>query len=425
LTSTPAQSNITTGSFTVSWTTNEPGSTQINYGLTPDMGTILITQNTVTTEHSMSIGSLEPAEFYYVQATSLSEDGTVTATSAVQLFSTASNSSGDIGIYFTQHVDGSYSQGNWPIGTSGAALEAAIINRINLATTSIDACIYNINRETIVAALTNAHNNGVQVRYITDDETSNLALSNPSPPFTVLDGNSGSPLMHNKFFVIDAESTNNSWVIMGSTNMTDGNVGSDFNNTVFIQDKALAKNYTWEFNEMWGSDGPSPGFFNVKFGESKSNNTPHLFNLNGKMVESYFSPSDNTAANIINTINTADNDLEFAMLTFTHNSMGSAVIDAHNAGINVRGIIDNINDNTTLQTHHKYCIVDGAAPDSDPRVVTGSHNWSGGADSRNDENTLIFHNAAIANIFIMEFEARWCEFTGGTNCTTSNKEVKK
>ncbi len=443
LTSIPTQSDITNNSFTISWATNESGSTLLSYGLTPDLGTDISATGPNTASHSITVDGLDPAEFYYVQASSVSEDGTVTATSALQIFSTASNSSGEINVYFTQDVDGSFSQGNWPIGTSGAALEAAIINKINSATTSIDACIYNINRETIVAALTNAHNNGVTVRYIADDETANLALSNPAPPFTFIDGNNGSALMHNKFFVIDAESTNDSWVIMGATNMTDGNITTDFNNMVFIQDKAIAKNYTWEFNEMWGSNEAEPGWLNVKFGEDKTNNTPHLFNLNGMMVESYFSPSDNTAANIINTLNTADNDLEFAMLTFTHNSMGNAVIDLHNAGVDVRGIIDNINDqggefdylvsngvnviddNTTLQTHHKYCIVDGAAPDSDPRVVTGSHNWSGGADSRNDENTLIFHDAGIANIFIMEFEARWCEFTGGVNCTTSNKEVEK
>ena len=116
-------------------------------------------------------------------------------------------------------------------------------------------------------------------------------------------------------------------------------------------------------------------------------------------------------------------------------------MDAHNNGIDVRGIIDNTNDqgsefqflldngvnvtddNTTVSTHHKYCIIDATNATSDPQVVTGSHNWSGGADTRNDENTLIIHDADVANIFLQEFEARWCEAAGGTDCITSSEEV--
>jgi phosphatidylserine/phosphatidylglycerophosphate/cardiolipin synthase-like enzyme len=337
-------------------------------------------------------------------------------------------------------VDGSYSNGSYPINTTPGALEAAIINRINNATTSIDASIYNINRTTIVEALTNAYNNGVQVRYVTDDETGNLALQNPTPPFPVIKGNIDG-LMHNKFFVFDADSEDESWVIMGSTNMTEQNLANDFNNMVAIQDQSLAKTYTKEFQEIWGSDGPNPGIFNVKFGVDKSDDTPHLFNINGMTVESYFSPTDNTSIGIGGAISTANDDFQFAVLTFTNNELGNAVLNAHNAGVDVRGIIDNINDqgseyqylldngvnvspdNTTVQTHHKYCIVDATNPASDPQVVTGSHNWSASADTRNDENTLIFHDADIANIFLQEFEARWCEATAGSNCVTSSTEI--
>jgi phosphatidylserine/phosphatidylglycerophosphate/cardiolipin synthase-like enzyme len=221
--------------------------------------------------------------------------------------------------------------------------------------------------------------------------------------------------------------------------MTDQNLADDFNNTVIVQDQALARTYRKEFHEIWGSEDPTPGIFNVKFGADKTDDTPHLFNINGMIVESYFSPSDNTAIGIGNAVATADDDLQFAMLSFTNNELGNAVLNAHNSSVDVRGIIDNINDqgseyqylldngvnvtpdNTTVQTHHKYCIIDATNPSSDPIVVTGSHNWSGSADTRNDENTLIFHDADIANIFLQEFEARWCEATSGTGCTTATE----
>ena len=44
--------------------------------------------------------------------------------------------------------------------------------------------------------------------------------------------------------------------------------------------------------------------------------------------------------------------------------------------------------------------------ESDPTVITGSMNWSANGDDTNDENTLIIHDAAVANQFYQEFAAR-------------------
>jgi hypothetical protein len=40
-------------------------------------------------------------------------------------------------------------------------------------------------------------------------------------------------------------------------------------------------------------------------------------------------------------------------------------------------------------------------------VVTGSHNWSNAANTENDENTLVFHDARIANLYTQEFAMRY------------------
>jgi hypothetical protein len=53
--------------------------------------------------------------------------------------------------------------------------------------------------------------------------------------------------------------------------------------------------------------------------------------------------------------------------------------------------------------HHKYAIIDHSQPLSDPMVVTGSHNWSTTAETTNDENTVVIHDARIANLFYQEF----------------------
>ena len=53
--------------------------------------------------------------------------------------------------------------------------------------------------------------------------------------------------------------------------------------------------------------------------------------------------------------------------------------------------------------HHKYAIVDHASPANDPVVITGSHNWSSSAENVNDENTVIVHDARVANLYHQEF----------------------
>jgi len=435
LTTSPAQSNISQSGFSVKWSTNQAASSVLKYGTTPQLGEEVSIAD-LEMDHQINLSALEPATFYYVQV--CSNNGTSDVSSALQLYSTASNSSGEMKVFFNHGIDGTFSTGSYPVATTGAALEAEIISQINAAQTSVDASIYNINRNSIVNALSDAYDRGVVVRYIADNETANLALSDPTPDFPIIRGNSDG-LMHNKFFVFDADDVNNSWVMSGSTNMTEQNIANDFNNTIFIQDQALAKAYTLEFEEMWGSDGADPGVFSVLFGADKLNNTPHLFNIGGVEVESYFSPSDNTTIGIVGALKSADNDVQFALLTFTNNELGSTILDLNNNGIEVRGIIDNVNDqgsefdflqgqgvnvtpdNTTQSTHHKYAIVDASGGD-DPLVVVGSHNWSGGAETRNDENTLVIHDERVTNIFIQEFEARWCEVQGGGNCVTSVNE---
>ena len=184
---------------------------------------------------------------------------------------------------------------------------------------------------------------------------------------------------------------------------------------------------------MWGSDTAQSNENNAKFGNQKTDNTPHRFNLNGIPAELYFSPSDNATAHIISAIDNTQDDLVFAILVFTENTLGNAVLDAHNREVNVLGIIDYIEfngsefdyllnngvnvldyqnddgsqwpDGPTL--HHKYAIVDYETGSENPLLITGSHNWSASAESIHDENTLFIYDAEVANWYFQEFHARF------------------
>ena len=417
------QTNITTTSFDLSWSVSANSSTNCNYGMTTALGTS-INNGGNTTSHTISLTGLSPATFYYEECYSV--DGLDTAFSNVGIYSTASLSSGIIRPYFNHSVDNSFSNGV-DAQDVGTAFADTIVAYMNLAKTSLDICVYNASSTIIAAGINNAYSRGVAVRYIADDDVTNIMLSslNDSIPVIYRDP-SPAGIMHNKFIIVDANSTNNSWILGGSTNWTSpSNLINDYNNMVFIQDEAIAKAYTLEFEEMWGG----------VFGSNKLDNTPHKFMTNGKLVEVYFSPSDQTTSHILEAIENVDNTLEFGLLSFTRNDLGQAVIDKDiEFGVTVRGIIemknssnggeyDNLvaasvdvrsHEGVSNQFHHKYLIADANSIASDPTVLTGSHNWSNNAENNSDENTIIIHDGTTANIYLQEFEKRWGEL-GGAN----------
>ena len=77
------------------------------------------------------------------------------------------------------------------------------------------------------------------------------------------------------------------------------------------------------------------------------------------------------------------------------------------AGVDVR-----LKTNTAGLLHHKYAIID-ATGSGTSRVITGSHNWTGAAETTNNENTLIIEDRKIANLYLQEFAARYYQFGGG------------
>ena len=419
ITSAITQSNITTSSFDLSWTTSDSSTTECFYGTTSALTSSL--SNIVShVSHSLNLTGLQAATVYYVQVYSV--NGVDTAFSNVGVYITASNSSGKIRPYFNHSVDVSYSSGVDAQNIT-TYFNDTIKAYMDLAQNTLDVCVYNASDATIAVGINDAYNRGVTVRYIADDDVTNIMLSSldPNIPIVYRD-NSLSGIMHNKFIIIDANSTNNSWVMGGSTNWTNpSNLFNDYNNLIFIQDKAVAQAYTLEFNEMWSGI----------FGSNKEDNTPHLFNVNGTEVEVYFSPSDQTTSQILKFIDNVDYTLEFGLLGFTRDDIGGAVIDKNGEfGVNIRGIVEqenvtgseydnlinagvNIKSHQGVQysLHHKYAIADVGISGSDPTILTGSHNWSSNAENNSDENTIIIHDQTIANIYLQEFEERWGELS--------------
>ena len=423
------QSDLSTTGFTLTWSTDVASTSEVEYGPTTDYGQITSVQEAVA-DHSIQLTGLEPGTPYFCRVFSVNGEDTASATGT---FSTVSESSGDIAVYFNRSVDTSVSTGVDAISLFNAT-DDTIVAQIDRAMSTLDVAAYNINSGTIVQAINNAYDRGVTIRYIAEGQTANTALANLNDEIPVLQRqNSTSSGMHNKFIIVDRNNVDSALVLTGSTNFTTGNLFTDPNNMIIIKDQSLARAYTIEFEEMWGGSGAQPDLENSRFGELKMRNTPEKFIIGGKNIELYFSPSDNTTTAIAEAIETTEYDLEFALLLITSNILADAIVDAANLFVQPRGLINDVNTTGSDfqylvdeginvvshegfgQLHHKYGIIDHSQPDADPIVITGSHNWTSSAESVNDENTLIIHDATIANLFHQEFTARYNEVTLSTN----------
>ncbi|MCC6604423.1 MAG: lamin tail domain-containing protein [Anaerolineae bacterium] len=299
--------------------------------------------------------------------------------------------------------------------TTTTPMELALLEVINQAGTEIDIALYGLNRQSVVNALISAHNRGVTVRVVGDDEAgageyaaAYQALTTAGIPL-IMDS-SASQIQHNKFLVVDGQTV---WT--GSTNFTDTGFTSNANNALLVTDPTLAHVYSLEFNEMWS------GLFHG----AKADNTPHLLDYAGTKVESFFSPTDNVAFEVWQELANAEESVHFAMFFFTDNVLSDRLVNLAESGVAVQGLFDQLGEAGTGsdadslcaagaqigvedfagKLHHKFAIID--AYGSDPTVILGSYNWTDSGAYQNDENTLIIHSADLAQDYLVEWQQLW------------------
>ena len=277
---------------------------------------------------------------------------------------------------------------------------------LDQARSQIDAALYDLNLWSIRNALIRAHERGVQVRLVVETDS----LDRPEIQELIAAGIPTVPdemesLMHNKFIVIDGAEV---WT--GSMNLTVNGAYRHLNNLVRLRSTRLAENYTLEFEEM---------FLEGYFGENILENTPHPdLTINGVRIETYFSPDDDTGLRLIELIFSAERSIDFLYYSFTSDAIADAIIYQAKQGIQVRGVFDTYQERTGQggeyqrmrnqgldvyldshpeKLHHKVMIIDQTT------LVTGSYNMTRSAEIKNDENTLIIHDANFAGLFLEEF----------------------
>jgi len=367
-------------------------------------------------------------------------------------------STGEMRVYFNKSVDINYSRFQQ---TEKTNIFSKFVQRINSAKYSIDLCFYSISEsesfDAVADLLINAYQNGVKIRVIYEADNENTVfqqIKNAGIPIINdrFGNNNGQGLMHNKFVIIDHRdktSATDDWIWTGSYNLSYNGTFLNAENVIEIQDQALAECYTIEFNEMWGSETDTPNPSQSKFGNRKSDNSPHVFNINGIEVLQFMSPSDNVLKYIVGEIAKAQNSLYFCIFNFTHDQISDVMYQKWMTVDNfkIKGVFDDeqlssseyykmngtgsqawnppadvLLDKETALLHHKYLIIDGNGGPGQPVLITGSYNWSYSAENNNDENILIIKDATIANLYFQEFAARYHNAGGTDNLTYTSIE---
>lgn len=453
----PVESAITPTSVTLTYNTLTSGDTKVKYFVSDSLSQPVVYTDSLynaalTTTHVAVLTNLRPGKIYYSMVSSSNSQGT--SIYSPKYFSTAShtNSTGKMEAYFNYPIDSSVALQN-NVAKGNVNYQTRIIQRIDSAQYSIDLCIYSFNELTQIRdALINAFARGVKIRIVYDSRAiQDLLQDLINVGIRVQQRPSTSALMHNKFFVFDGRDTNSSasskkWVWTGSANITSQQFYQDIENTIFIQDESLSQAYTREFEEMWGSHNDVNNPANAKFGSAKLDNTPHLFNINGRRVECYFSPSDDVSTQIENMItNETQHSINFCIYAFTKFSIENKMHAKYNPPtVMVRGVFDrgtngNItngpvyfemaglggtvwnptakvfldNYNPSYLFHDKYILIDAETPSSNPVVETGSYNFSNAATFDNDENIVMIYDSLIVNQYYQDFVKRLTD-AGGT-----------
>jgi phosphatidylserine/phosphatidylglycerophosphate/cardiolipin synthase-like enzyme len=354
--------------------------------------------------------------------------------------------------YFTRPVDTTVARNEKAISLIRIAGDT-VISYIDRAKYTLDIAMYDFVEDSlwfehgyianIAAAINRAYARGVKIRWVCNQidtmYSPNTGLDSINKAIPVLPSPSGSNYgsMHNKFMVIDVRSSNPNDPILwtGCMNWEPGQIDKDANNIEIIQDSALAHCYLAEFNQMWGDtvEGGKYNLANSRFGKYKKNIMRHNFIVDGHKIEAYFSPTDTTSNHIVSTITSAKAEIDFGVFEFSYTADANAIVSMIKNGIYTAGIVDQYSlqytPYSTLSNylgamlkvyagsdslfHNKYVIVDPCDMQADPKVLTGSHNWTNEAEVYNDENILIIHDSTTANLFYQAFHKEFYSL-GGT-----------
>jgi len=322
-----------------------------------------------------------------------------------------------IAVYFTDPLAGLPRMDKLSAQANG--LDSALIVLIDSAQKTIDAALYRLTYQPMIAALGRACARGVTVRLVTDQSSVEeysaeyRQLQNLSCVTLKTDVNADARgrfdhTMHHKFAVIDG-----AMVWTGSLNWTEREIFFDANNALVIRDGRLARLFTTEFDEMFLKD---------RFGQQKYDGKIftqlRTYTIGSATVGLYFTPSGAPQKIVRDLIRQANESIQIAMFYFTDDLIMAELAAAHARGVTIEAVWDfrgwerfedsEIDDALRLGigvvdalpglVHHKFAVIDRKI------VITGSANWSDSGFFENDENLFVIESPQLAQKYSEHFE---------------------
>lgn len=269
----------------------------------------------------------------------------------------------------------------------GDNLEAAIINQIQTARSSIYIAVQEIRLPEIAKALIAKHRQGVDVRIVIEnsynftaieqrdalEETGESSMTSLAAMVDVnrngileqselesrdaiymfrqarvpliddtSDGSAGSGLMHHKFVVIDGKRT-----IISSANFTMSCIHGDIlapntrgnaNSLMVVESPGVARIFTQEFDQLWGGN----------FGQNKTYRGPQTVTVGGQKVIIQFSPTSrrmhwNYSVNGLAAkyLSASQSSIQAALFVFSDQKIADVMKRAHERGVGIGVLIEN------------------------------------------------------------------------------------
>lgn len=278
---------------------------------------------------------------------------------------------------------------------------------INATRNTLDIAAFELNNLVITEAISNAHDRGVTVRIVTDDEhgledDDSTLIELELAGIPIVD-DSRTALMHNKFMIMDGIT-----VWLGSMNYTMNGVYRNNNNAISLRSRRAVETYQAEFNEM---------FERGEFGPRSDPSNVGNFVQDGVPIQIQFASENEVIDVLLDEITNAQSTIRFMTFSFTRDDLGLALLSRASAGVDIQGVFETTGSQTQFSEmprlhcagldvrrdgnngilHHKVFIIDEAT------VITGSFNFSNNAVDSNDENVLIIRDADLAALYLEEF----------------------
>jgi len=128
--------------------------------------------------------------------------------------------------------------------------EKKLIKYLNMATTTLDICVFTISNDHLANTLSALHKKGIKLRIISDDECVNNQGSDintfAKEGIPVRTDDDKKAHMHNKYVIVDSK-----FVITGSFNWTVSAVKANQENLVVVENDEVVKGFNDNFNMLW------------------------------------------------------------------------------------------------------------------------------------------------------------------------------